>query len=74
MQTMELLYGNLKLGGLSNKVLGGERERLDFSASNYSRFGQMNTLYELPDRIDDFNRRNIDPNNQEAFSGAPKPT
>jgi hypothetical protein len=36
-QTIESIYGHLKLGRLSHAVPGGERERLDINESNFSR-------------------------------------
>jgi hypothetical protein len=35
--TIQSIYENLKLGHLSHKVHGGERERLDFSQSSFAR-------------------------------------
>jgi hypothetical protein len=46
---IQSIYENLKLGHLSHKVHGGERERLDFSQSNFAR-GNMGVLYEIAER------------------------
>jgi hypothetical protein len=47
-ESIESIYGNLKLGLLSDKVYGGERKRLDFSQSNFAqcpeRIGKLEAI------------------------------
>jgi hypothetical protein len=73
-ETINSLYENLKLEHLSNKVIGGERERLDIGESNFSRLSKMDVLHDLARqnavsqwKSEGYRDKNIDINNKNIF-------